>query len=235
MAATKKQPPPEEPPGAPEWMLTFSDCMTLLLTFFVLLMTFSSPGNSDVKGVSDVIARLLPGFDWSTERYHDSLVEYLQFQAAEGTETGSEKPTLQKGTKGGLKATTPAFDLEFVKVFSIQSEKVFFGRGSVISPEGRDIMTTIASFLSRVPNRVAICEYGFKNNNDSDEIGLQRAWALMEHLTTKHRLNKKRFSISGASSGIATEAGLEGSSSAQPGMENERVLEIIVLDRSSYD
>ncbi len=35
MAETKK--------GAPKWMVTFGDAVTLLLTFFVLLMTFSGP------------------------------------------------------------------------------------------------------------------------------------------------------------------------------------------------
>lgn len=30
------------PPGAPPWVLTFGDCMTLLLTFFVLLFSMSS-------------------------------------------------------------------------------------------------------------------------------------------------------------------------------------------------
>ncbi|MHC4104970.1 MAG: flagellar motor protein MotB, partial [Planctomycetota bacterium] len=42
MAREKKQVVEDEAPGAPEWMVTFSDCMTLLLTFFVLLLSFSS-------------------------------------------------------------------------------------------------------------------------------------------------------------------------------------------------
>ncbi|OGV54795.1 MAG: hypothetical protein A2X49_05070 [Lentisphaerae bacterium GWF2_52_8] len=29
--------------GCPDWMMTFGDCMSLLLTFFVLLLSFSSP------------------------------------------------------------------------------------------------------------------------------------------------------------------------------------------------
>ena len=42
MRRERKQPEPEQEAGAPEWMVTFSDCMTLLLTFFVLLLSFSS-------------------------------------------------------------------------------------------------------------------------------------------------------------------------------------------------
>lgn len=35
-------PPEEKPPGAPDWMVTFADLMSLLLTFFVLLLSFSN-------------------------------------------------------------------------------------------------------------------------------------------------------------------------------------------------
>ena len=43
MSEEKKKPPEdEEPAGAPAWMATFSDMMTLLMTFFILIMSFST-------------------------------------------------------------------------------------------------------------------------------------------------------------------------------------------------
>ena len=42
MARDKAKSQDNGPIGAPDWMVTFSDCMTLLLTFFVLLMSFAS-------------------------------------------------------------------------------------------------------------------------------------------------------------------------------------------------
>ena len=35
-------PPDEAKAGAPDWMVTFADLMSLLLTFFVLLLSFST-------------------------------------------------------------------------------------------------------------------------------------------------------------------------------------------------
>ena len=43
----KKQQAPDGPPGAPEWIVTFTDMVSLLVTFFVLLMTFSSSNKYD--------------------------------------------------------------------------------------------------------------------------------------------------------------------------------------------
>ena len=44
MARARKKRRHEDPgpPGAPEWVVTFTDMISLLVTFFVLLMTFSS-------------------------------------------------------------------------------------------------------------------------------------------------------------------------------------------------
>lgn len=61
MALDKKK--DDGPPGAPAWMMTFSDITTLLLTFFILIMTFSSiekekfdKARGSLKGALGVVA-----------------------------------------------------------------------------------------------------------------------------------------------------------------------------------
>jgi len=52
MAKEKKQKPKDEGPmGAPDWVVTFTDMISLLVTFFVLLMTFSSMEEYDLLKV----------------------------------------------------------------------------------------------------------------------------------------------------------------------------------------
>ncbi len=49
MGKKKDGPPPDEGgPETPEWIVTFSDMISLLVTFFVLLLTFSSLESADV-------------------------------------------------------------------------------------------------------------------------------------------------------------------------------------------
>lgn len=52
MGRKKKKEGPSGPPGAPEWVVTFTDMISLLVTFFVLLMTFSSLNPDDVLKVA---------------------------------------------------------------------------------------------------------------------------------------------------------------------------------------
>jgi len=51
MAKQKQKPKDEGPKGAPEWVVTFTDMISLLVTFFVLLMTFSSLEDYDLLKV----------------------------------------------------------------------------------------------------------------------------------------------------------------------------------------
>jgi chemotaxis protein MotB len=56
MAGSKRKKKPEEnPPGAPGWMITYGDMMSLLLCFFVLLFSFST---LDVVRFREVIVEL---------------------------------------------------------------------------------------------------------------------------------------------------------------------------------
>ena len=48
MARSKKIEPPT---GAPAWIVTYGDCMTLLLCFFVILVSMSEMKQEDRKSV----------------------------------------------------------------------------------------------------------------------------------------------------------------------------------------
>ncbi|MFB0552147.1 MAG: flagellar motor protein MotB [Phycisphaerae bacterium] len=222
----------DEAPGAPEWMVTFSDCMTLLLTFFVLLLSFSSFDEKVFRRLQASFFNALPGINQSDEASKDAVLPTEQIEETPELVKGSEKPTLIKGLKDNLKEDTPT-DFRSRKVFSISSERIFWGRGTLISAEGRRIMTKMASFLKEVPTRVVVNENGLASEEDAEQLGLSRAWAVMEYLTTEHNLNKKWFSISAA--GTLAQGSLRSGEPARASTEPERILEIVLLERSIYN
>ena len=137
-----------------------------------------------------------------------------------------------KGFEDNLKEDTPA-DFRRWKVFLISSERIFWGRGTLISAEGRRIMTKMASFLKEVPTRVVVSENGSASEEDAEQLGLPRAWAVMEYLTTEQNLNKKWFSISAAST--TAQVSLRSGEPARASTEPERIVEIVLLERSIYN
>ncbi|MHC4460014.1 MAG: flagellar motor protein MotB [Planctomycetota bacterium] len=230
MESTKTQVEADEPAGAPEWMVTFSDCMTLLLTFFVLLLSFSSFDENIYPKFAMHFARALYSDPPPLSRDQGAFSSMEQFVAQKYIRKGSEKPTLAKGEGNGLKEETKPADFRKQKVFLISSKKVFWGKGTAISSEGRNTLATMASFLKEVPSRIIISENGPGYN---EQFGLLRAWAVMEYLTTKQGLNKRSFSISATST--LTQEGIESGELGHPRSEAERGLEIVLLERSIYN
>jgi len=233
----RKQSEPDEPAGAPEWMVTFSDCMTLLLTFFVLLLSFSSfDDQEDFFRLKVVFAEQFSlSSETSMEREALTAAEVIRYD--KDLNKGSEKPTLAKGSEDNLKEETEPANFRDRKVFLISSDRIFWGGGQVISYEGQSTLSAMALFLKEVPNRVVISESGQTEAGSSGPSGLQRAWVAMEYLTTKQGLDKRRFSISAASTvseidsrQSTTRAGLNPGAS-----QAKRMLEVVLLERSIYN
>jgi chemotaxis protein MotB len=247
MGFTRKQQPPEEEPGAPEWMLTFSDCMTLLLTFFVLLITFSAPGSGPViSQTSAVFRRIMPGFGRSDGRYRDALLNVLGVEPAAYVAGGSATPTSETTGWGNLTQDFSVRDFSSRRVFLIPSKNIFWGKGTFVSLQGRGILQTMVDLLKRLPNRVIISEGGDGGPKDGDRLGLQRAWVVLEYLAARQHLGRDRFSLSvtgtvhreNAQAGVQAENGADGPpprlASGDAGA-GQRMVEIVLLERSLYN
>ncbi len=222
----RKQLEPEEPPGAPEWMVTFSDCMTLLLTFFVLLLTFSSFDRQVFEKLQVIFADALPSITLAKMPSKDAFLLRQLIDSRRTVDEGSEKPTLEQGEEDGLKNQTDLLDFRGRKVFLIPSEKVFWGKGKTISRQGHEVLTAMGAFLRHVPGRVVISENGL-DDASSEHFGLPRAYAVMDYLTTEQSLEQNRFSLS-----ASTTLRQNGFKSGGSGTSAERKLEIVLLERS---
>src|SRR4030042_1366725 len=133
MPRRKKQPEPESAEGAPEWMVTFSDCMTLLLTFFVLLLSFSSFDDRVFSRLKIIYSRAFPTITPITRSNRDALEKETNIQAVQELEKGSEKSTLDEGDQDALLNETGTVDVDSGRVILIPSNRVFWGRGTALS------------------------------------------------------------------------------------------------------
>jgi flagellar motor protein MotB len=227
----------EEAPGTPAWMVTFSDCMNLLLTFFVLLVTFSSFSNDPRQALLIVGAAISTSFGKMPEPTADSggqqdtssLLAQHQIQLAVQPEYGSDKPTrdqAQPDEAGVLQEDVQTADYHRYKLFRIASRKVFLGRGVVLSAEGRYLLAVMAAFLKEVPGQIVLSENGSDGQDTDPETGLARACAMLEFFK-RQDLDPQRFSISAGAMMPQAEA----QDQTGRGTGDERRLEIVLLDR----
>jgi chemotaxis protein MotB len=222
------RPPPEEgPAGAPKWMVTFSDCMTLLLTFFVLLLSFSSFDNKTFYKATTSLAQALPSISVSDTRNRNSVIIRNEIMFEPERSKGSEFPT-DGGTKeANAKESSDTVNFNDRKVFLIQSDKIFVRQSPQISPDGKSLLKTIAQFLKSKPNRIVISESQVHSAQRGGASGIKRAFSVMNFLVRQGSLSLDRFAISGTST-----VPPKNLSANMKTMITGRLLEIVLLDKS---
>ena len=227
MAKKKKQSEPEQQAGAPEWMVTFSDCMTLLLTFFVLLLSFSSFDETDkFRKMNSAFANQV---SFSTEKPTEQDAVTALVTPVQEVNLGSEKPTLSNGIQDRFKKQTEPMDFLKFKTFLISSDEVFWGKGSAVSLNGKKVLNDLSAFLKEFPGYfVIVSETGPQDTRGLKKLGFDRAWSVVNYLIVQQQLPLKQLSISGTGT-AAKEYHLK--SVRQGDAESSRVLEFILMKR----
>jgi chemotaxis protein MotB len=207
----------DAPPGAPEWMLTFSDCMTLLLTFFVLLTSFASFDDQTIPELSSAFSRAIPGVGLMGKSIEKTMIEKEINLANTLQDKGSETRTLAKERNNNFLREKKPLDFRNLKVFVIDSEKVFWGQGLALTQQGQEAMKMLEKFFSNTPGRIVISENGPDSNTS---LGLERAMAIADYFAAGN-IDKKRLNVSASPT------------TKEP--STVRQLEITLLERSSYE
>ncbi len=239
MAHKPKQKAQEEDSGegAPLWIISFADMMSLLMAFFVMLSTFSSFGPAETAKLHKAVrAALMSDFFGGWYRSQPRGAIGPQSIAAGQLEKGSEKPTLQETAGSGLLAETEPLDFRTRKIFVVESQSVFWAAGTTLSANGRAFLDDVAVFVRSVPDRIIVSETGPTpqtkeggpsgpqsaiRNPQSADLGLLRAVAVVRYLTARG-VSGDRFSIA--------PVGMRPDQDRDTG----RLLEIALLDEGAY-
>ena len=161
----------------------------------------------------------------------DGLIAPVMVHHTNDLDKGSEKSTLAKKSEDSLIKETESKNLHDQKVFFSPSDAIFWSNGTAISVHGQKVLSDMAAFLMEVPARVVVSENGQGGEKNSEHLGLQRAWAVIEHFTKEHDLDKGRFSIAADTLQKTPRNDLRDNSQAGSG----RMLEIVLLERSIYN
>ena len=180
MARNEKPPQQEEAgEGAPLWIISFADMMSLLMAFFVMLSSFSTMDDKGTKELKQIIkTTLAPYGGFLQGRHGPAIVPSSEPEGDVGS--GSEKPTLENAANNKALKETENNRFDTDKVFLVESRKVFWADGVTLSADGRKFLESIALLVRKTTERLIISEDG-PAGKDS-ELGISRAVVAAEYL-----------------------------------------------------
>ncbi len=198
--------------GSPEWMTTFGDMMTLLLTFFVLLYSMSSIEEEQFEIALDSIRQGLGmsfhgGRTIASQRLLDQgaigeglnpiNIDLLETVMTEIDQIIHEEDVDEDGIS--MEMTQRGLEVRF-------TGEVLFDLGEAeIRPEGQEILQEVAELIQEVPNDVMV--EGHTDNlpirtdlyPSNWELSAARATTVTRFFVEEQALDPERFSAAGYS------------------------------------
>lgn len=200
--------PPEQPKGAPRWMVTFSDLVTLILVFFILLFSMSQIDKIKFQSIAesfrqrqilDFYPSIIPGESPGQQKE--------QQNNQDGKTNEAKKDSLQnllsevKGylSKNGLEDVIIANRTERGVVLVLQDSVLFETGDAKIINTGYPFLDKVGTMLESMPNLVKV--EGHTDNRpittlqypSNWELSTARASSVIRYFIEKHNIDSARF------------------------------------------
>ncbi len=187
-AREKKKQPIVVQMGAPEWMVTFGDLMSLLLTFFVLLFSISEV--KDQK-IFDMVVAFRSEFELESDGDGAFLLDFSEVVELLSS-LSKQMPDKAEGQMGKTNVRIENPFGEFASIHRVKEDFHIDVEGDVLFPEGsseigeqgRALLGDLSKRLRGGYNRIRVVGSAAPTNADTDEVllGFQRARAVQELL-----------------------------------------------------
>lgn len=203
----------KESSGGDEWLVTYSDLVTLLFAFFVLLYSMSQIDKDKFEKIAEALSKELTGQEYQYEEDDpkqddkepedeedpgDIEKEYLQNELFEELQAYIRENNLE--TEIGLESTETYIKIDIKDV-------VMFDTGQAVLKSGsKNILMELSEFFNKVDNPITI--EGHTDNvpistskyPSNWELSMDRALSVGTFLMRNTDLNPGRFSLAGFSS-----------------------------------
>ncbi len=187
------------PPGAPMWMATFSDLVTLLLTFFVLLLSMANMDQVKFNQASDSLAGAF-GVLGSSDKTEITQPKVVTFSPVNDDFTSQVYRRLR--TK--LRELKLNKKIKLVKdrgavVLRVDEAVLFESNQSRLQPEAEPILRKVAEMVRPLPLNVKIEGHTDDRGNEMNNWNLSvgRAVAVLRFMATNQLIPLNRMSATG--------------------------------------
>lgn len=227
------------------WMITFSDLIMLLLTFFVLLLTMKSLNQKDVREIFPNASLEGGPLDYSRTGFTGNAPDYFGdnedavfvdnrnvmqhlFQVMKDIRTAP----LEKEKINQMEKLIQIKDSPSGVIVSFRTENLFDPGSAAINPARAEILEAAGKLLRRTTNTILIM--GHAGSSKPKSIALQSSWELslyralevMYYLTANFTMEPNRFAVGGMGDAKPKAA----TDTPESGKENDRI-EFILMKK----
>lgn len=235
----------EEPESSggdiPEWVVTFGDMMSLLLTFFIMLVSLSEIKEEEkYQALVDSMRRQF-GYDQSLDSLAPGEKRPRQTSFSVLATTGRAKK--EDTAKGGVPDPAPKGEKPMVRIIrpgkqTAVGSVVFFELGTdQLQADSLRVLDAIADQLRGKPQKIEVRGHTSpetaaraRNAAESMDLSYSRARAVLDYLVQKHDLEPNRFRLTSAGANEPMHTG-----SDPTGMQSNPRVEVFLLDETVSD
>lgn len=197
-----------------EWLATYSDCITLLLTFFILLYSMSTIDNEKLKTLSEAFKTVMTGETGETLMEYDLYNGQVPLIGGEAdienftdeAETAQQQmyDTVKKFVEENeLGEVVDIIESERGTVIQLRDNILFETSSSTLREESKNVLGKINSLIASVPNHIVV--EGHTDNRDINtsefpsnwELSVDRAVNVVRYFTETMGQSSSRFSATG--------------------------------------
>lgn len=203
----------EDPPGAPEWVVTFSDMISLLVTFFVLLLSFASVAPKDDAKMKQFMRGMWGVFPAENGAAVESPVDEISpdrtYRASASMEKSSRpfEDVLHELERSGMRRDDERLPIDLAASHSgirltFGPEEQFETGDDTVSPSLESALVRIADVVRHYPFEVVVEGHADARVDPRsrftgpDALALARAANSATVLTRSGKLDPLRIALS---------------------------------------
>ncbi|HYE84014.1 MAG TPA: flagellar motor protein MotB [Clostridia bacterium] len=235
----RKKAPDEPPAGAPAWMATYGDMVTLLLCFFVLLFSFATLDVQKFKAISQSMSGALGVLESGVTMSMEPMVNSFPVDtpAEEVEEFKNLYEDMSEYIKENNLEASITLRLDERGLLVRFMDDVLFDSGKAdLTPKAREIINTVAEIIKQNDrnvrieghtDNVPINTFRFPSNW---ELSTTRAVNVVKYLIEENGIEASRLSASGYSDQHPVD-----DNSTKEGRQKNRRVDMVILREEKND
>ncbi|BBM85024.1 flagellar motor protein MotB [Candidatus Uabimicrobium amorphum] len=187
-------------PETPEWVVTFSDIISLLVTFFVLLLTYSAFDSKEFQLVRGSLQGSI-GVLREPKRDSSSVQSRTTAFIKSPSKRHSEVPGPYQGEEGNpiqLETKVPIDETMYNKYLLLKTQIYFHRNETKLSKQSYEILDSIAEFIKHTDNEITIKCYAYprsvKKKSQVYVVAAKRGYKIWNYFV-RHKINPNRLTI----------------------------------------